>query len=170
MPICPGCKEEYRDGFAVCTDCGEALVEKLQAGEFAKGQMVFVETVLLCYIDDDVNSDILVATLKENNIPTLVKRPEAGGYLKIYMGMNVFGVEIYVPPDMLERAQEIFDSVMGGYSDSSDDFDEESKAMLSRTERNKRIIGWLLLAVFWLGVPVLMLIARLVDFIHMLLF
>ena len=158
MPICPNCKEEYREGFSTCSDCGETLVEKgaePQADKPEDGQMVFVETVRLCYIADDVNADILVAALKESKIPTLVKRPEAGGYLTIYMGMNTFGVEIYVPPDMLDDAQEIFDSVLGCYSDSAEDCDEEFEAMLRRDARNKLIKGWLLFALLF-GIPMLL--------------
>lgn len=29
MPWCPKCKEEYREGFTVCADCGEELVDSL---------------------------------------------------------------------------------------------------------------------------------------------
>lgn len=30
MPWCPKCKEEYREGIAVCAECGEVLVEALE--------------------------------------------------------------------------------------------------------------------------------------------
>lgn len=30
MPWCPKCKEEYREGIAVCAECGETLVEALE--------------------------------------------------------------------------------------------------------------------------------------------
>lgn len=29
MPYCPECRDEYREGFTVCADCGAALVEDL---------------------------------------------------------------------------------------------------------------------------------------------
>ncbi len=29
MPFCPECREEYREGFARCADCGVPLVERL---------------------------------------------------------------------------------------------------------------------------------------------
>ena len=30
MPWCPKCKNEYRDGFTVCNDCGTPLVASLE--------------------------------------------------------------------------------------------------------------------------------------------
>lgn len=30
MPYCPKCRDEYREGFTACADCGEALVERLE--------------------------------------------------------------------------------------------------------------------------------------------
>lgn len=30
MPYCPKCKAEYREGFTVCADCGEALVDEIK--------------------------------------------------------------------------------------------------------------------------------------------
>ena len=64
MPICPGCKEEFREGFAVCADCGEALVEKLceadrpQTEESTKERTVLVDTVALRSIADNVCAGI----------------------------------------------------------------------------------------------------------------
>jgi hypothetical protein len=31
VPYCPACREEYREGFTVCADCGAGLVETLPA-------------------------------------------------------------------------------------------------------------------------------------------
>lgn len=35
MPWCPNCKNEYKEGFTVCADCGAALVETLEEGKKA---------------------------------------------------------------------------------------------------------------------------------------
>lgn len=32
MPWCPKCKNEYKDGYTVCADCGSALVDSLEEG------------------------------------------------------------------------------------------------------------------------------------------
>ena len=113
---------------------------------------VSVETVLLCSITDDVNADILVAALKEEDIQPLVIKRGAGGYLTILMGMNAFGVDIYVPTDVIERAQLIFGNIMLSDSDPSDEIDEEFELEIKRATRNKRIKGWLIF-LFWIGIP-----------------
>ena len=43
MPWCPKCKNEYRDGFTVCTDCGTALVSSLTT----------VKAKALCHFKND---------------------------------------------------------------------------------------------------------------------
>jgi len=30
MPWCPNCKNEYKDGITVCSDCGAALIQSLE--------------------------------------------------------------------------------------------------------------------------------------------
>jgi len=159
MPVCLDCKEEYREGFSVCADCGELLVESLP--DKPTEECVFVELSLLCSIDDDVNADILAATLKKNGITPLMQKHGAGGYLTIYMGMNTFGVSIYVPVDKLESAKEIFHGIMPNDDnpvenlDETDEFGEEFEAKLNRAAKNKSIIGWLLLIWFVGGVDAL---------------
>jgi len=150
MPFCPGCKEEYRQGFSVCADCNQALVESLEdiPADKPKEEWVFVEHTLLCSIADDVNADILIAALKEDEIPVLAKKHGPGGYLTIYMEMNAFGVDIYVPQEELARAWEIYSGIMQGGNDPPDQPDEELRAELALATRNKRIKGWLIFAVW----------------------
>ena len=45
---CPKCKNEYREGFTVCADCGVQLVESLDDGDmvpliFGKNEHIFGE-------------------------------------------------------------------------------------------------------------------------------
>ena len=152
MPICPACKAEYREGFSTCADCGEALVDTLP--DNPTEEWVSVEYTLLCSIADDINADILIAALKESEIPVFPKKRGAGSYLTIYMGMNAFGVDIYVPQDMTLRAQEILNGILPGNSDQESEPDEELQAELTRAARNKRIKGWLIFAV-WGGLALI---------------
>ena len=34
MPWCPKCKNEYKDGYTVCADCGSDLVDELTQEEY----------------------------------------------------------------------------------------------------------------------------------------
>jgi len=110
-----------------------------------------MEPVLLCSIADDVNATILVATLEENEIPIVVKKQKAGGYLSIYMGMNAYGVDIYVPAYMLDNAQMILNGITSDTGDPVEQDDGES----NRSAKNRRIKMWLLLAIMF-GVPLLL--------------
>ena len=33
MPWCPKCKNEYREGFTVCSECGVELVDSLEESD-----------------------------------------------------------------------------------------------------------------------------------------
>jgi hypothetical protein len=61
----------------------------------------------LCCVDDGFEVEIVVSLLKSYNIPVMRKSREAGGYLKIFTGRSFFGVDIYVPSKLLEKAREV---------------------------------------------------------------
>ena len=191
MPVCPNCKGEYRKGFTVCADCGETLVEdfeetldegnkhnirksppRMQTEE----EIAAMKPTFLCSLADDVSDGVLIAMLEENGIPVLLKKPGIGEYMSIYMGMNVFGIDVYVPASMLESAQMMLYDILFHDSetadqldDSADQFDEEFvedldeeldedfEAERNRSDRNRRIKGWLLIAV-WFGIPILIVV------------
>ncbi|MCL2337359.1 MAG: DUF2007 domain-containing protein [Firmicutes bacterium] len=168
MAFCPSCKAEYREGFTVCADCGETLVEKLalppekpeepvRYEKYEKPVMfecpatedvALGQPVLLYSGADDVNANILLATLKDHGIPVFLKRRGAGD---IYIGRDKsFAVEIYVQAAMLDRAREILnyiipeESMIEDFADDdpanlAEDMDEESEAELNRVLRNERI-------------------------------
>jgi len=194
MPVCPNCKGEYRKGFTVCADCGETLVEELDENlirdnehEVRKSpprmqteeEIAAMKPTFLCSLADDVSAGVLIATLEENGIPVLLKKPGAGEYMAIYMGMNVFGIDVYVPARMLESAQVMlydvvfhdsetadqFDDSADQFDDSADQFDEEYdeeydedfETEMDRSDRDRRVKGWLLIAIL-LGIPALVVI------------
>lgn len=59
-------------------------------------------------VKDDIEASIVEAKLRASGIPTLKRYREAGGYLEIYMGMNSFGVDLYVPRHLLEEARIVY--------------------------------------------------------------
>jgi transcription initiation factor TFIIIB Brf1 subunit/transcription initiation factor TFIIB len=137
MPVCPNCKSEFREGVTVCADCGETLVENPVGADMpvnhqspphepTEEETALMKPALLCSLADDVSSGILIATLKENGIPVLIKKPGTGEYLAIYMGMNVFGIDVYVPTGMLDSARGIINNLLLDDSDPEDGFDEEA--------------------------------------------
>jgi hypothetical protein len=136
MPICPNCKSEFRDGITVCTDCREALIEdpvepnsleshKFSPRKLTEEERALMKPTLLCSLADDVSSGMLIESLRESGIPVLIKRPGTGEYLSIYMGMNVFGVDVYVPSGMLDDAQLILNDLVFSGNGLADEYGEE---------------------------------------------
>lgn len=62
---------------------------------------------LLCTLYDDLLVDMYEALLKEEKIPYLKKDRSGGGAIRILMGNNPHGTDIYVPSAHIERAKEL---------------------------------------------------------------
>jgi len=148
MLVCPNCKSEYRDGFNTCVDCGEALAKMPELPpepplkKSDEYQYEYAEPTILCAIADDIHADILIAALRENDIPVHLIRRGAGAYIKIYMAMNAFGIEIYVPSAMIDKAQEIYSNIYfsnDAFDGFEDDVDEKFEIKAERVVKNKRI-------------------------------
>ena len=133
MPWCPKCGTEYRDDFIICSDCGADLVEKpeLPAGE---AEPRYDKEAFLVSVANSIEADMLEALLKDNSIPVLKKYREAGDILQIYMGGTSFGVDLYVPGQLLEKAREILENTQTPVEDRkiSDDADELTENGLSK--------------------------------------
>lgn len=90
MPWCPKCKNEYKEGYTVCADCGSALVDSLEDGflslyfgekEELENMCRFMEANGICetkieYDDKEEVYELFVAKKKAK---------EAGKQLKVYL-------------------------------------------------------------------------------------
>lgn len=54
-----------------------------------------------------IESEIIIAKLKSYGIPALKKSKGTGDIMEIYTGVNMYGIDIYVPSDMIELAKEL---------------------------------------------------------------
>lgn len=64
--------------------------------------------VYLCTAADNLQADILESKLRSEGIPYIRKYEGAGNYVEIFTGINtVNGIELYVPEDKLEDAENI---------------------------------------------------------------
>jgi|LSQX01.3.fsa_nt_gb hypothetical protein len=109
MPWCPECKIEYRDGIDKCNECGHVIVEKIEI-ENPEPDYKNMKEAFLITADNSINADIIEAILKDNNIPVLRKYREAGGYMMVFMGGTIYGVDLYVPQQLLDKAKEVIDT------------------------------------------------------------
>ena len=65
------------------------------------------DIALLITVNDDMNASMITEMLKDNGIPCLKKYREAGGYTKFLFGSTCFGIDLYVPSELLEKADEV---------------------------------------------------------------
>lgn len=98
MSWCPNCKTEYETGVEICSDCGSALVEALPPEESD-------HAVLLTTVGDLFEADRLESLLKACGIPVLRKYRGPDGYISIYMGTVLNGIDIYVPSKAYQEAK-----------------------------------------------------------------
>ena len=54
-----------------------------------------------------IEAEIIIAKLKSYGIPVLKKSKGTGEIMEIYTGVNLYGIDIYVPSDMIELAEEL---------------------------------------------------------------
>lgn len=110
MPWCPNCRVEYRQGYKTCIDCNVELVaESAPIEETNDNDNDAVESHLMA-MTDPLAAEMIESLLTSNKIPVLKKFRQAGGYLNIYMGTAIFGVDLYVPSKLLEEAREIVEN------------------------------------------------------------
>ena len=110
MPWCPKCRAEYRQDFKTCSDCNTDLVDELEQIEKKSDTEYDDEAAYLTSVSNRIEAEMMEALLNSNGIPVLKKSRGAGGYLNIYMGATIFGVDLYVPSRLLKKAKEIIAS------------------------------------------------------------
>ena len=65
---------------------------------------------LLTTARDDVELSVLKSILEGEEIPYLAEDRGCGGLVRVITGNSIYGTDILVPADFLERAKEILDA------------------------------------------------------------
>lgn len=63
--------------------------------------------VLLFSNLNTIEAEIIISKLKSYGIPVLKKSKGSGDLMEIYTGVNLYGIDIYVPTQMLDLAKEL---------------------------------------------------------------
>ncbi len=90
MPWCPKCKNEYKEGYTVCADCGSQLVESLEEGPVAVYFGAENELEEMCNFmrANGIDETQIVYDKKEGTYELLVERKkavEAQKQLRVYL-------------------------------------------------------------------------------------
>lgn len=133
MPWCPKCRSEYREGFAVCSDCDVDLVKneppvppKEENDEFRDNPetIVFENEVTLETFKEHVEFMYVASMLDELDIPFRV-RSKGGLTLKgIYTHAVPIEKTIYVDEKDYERAEEVLESLDAYLLDDNGELEE----------------------------------------------
>lgn len=155
MPWCPKCKCEYREGFTICADCDEDLVEELQPeAEIELNEQS--EWSLFFQTNNEREAEIIESLLRATGIPFLRKDRGAGGYLKIAMGMTNLGVDIYVPDSRLEAAKDLIPPTQAAFDKREDEelvakSNQRSTKIEKRYKKRSRFVF-----LYWIVIPIIM--------------
>ena len=96
-----------------------------------------MKPVKVCSCADRVQADMITETLNEQGIPAYSESKGSGDYMNIYMGTSMFGNDIYVNEEDVERAKEII-SVLTSEIDSADA--EEAGAPARSSDRKVSVV------------------------------
>ena len=104
MPWCPKCKNEYKDGYTVCADCGTTLVASLDEGPVALYFGTEEELHEMCVFMrvNGIEETEVVFDEKENTYELLVARNKASEAQK---QLRVYIAKIAAPKKLAEAEQ-----------------------------------------------------------------
>jgi len=137
MPKCPSCNTEYDNPNGICPNCSSS----------SEAEFKYDKEAFLMSVPDDMEANIIESLLQSYDIPLLKKYRKSGGYMKIYMGMSNFGIDLYVPSRLLEKAKEltkdqVYDEVV--------EAEEDMTKLEDDYNRKRRVRTWILLLLFFI--------------------
>lgn len=113
----------------------------------------YTKEVYLTTATNSLEAETLEALLQANKIPVLKKFREAGAYLEIYMGTSNFGVDIFVPSDLLEEAQDIIGVTAAADGESiRQDPEDNIEEAPGNYKGKQRALSWLIILILLPGV------------------
>ena len=121
----------------------------------------FSEPAYLCSRGYGSEADLLIGALNNQGIPTMVKHSGAGPYLVVLMGLSLQIVDIFVPPNLLEKAQSIMSEMQDNANDShdsktscvsADNDNVDDSVQIRRIVWIRHIMAWLLLIYFTVSI------------------
>ncbi len=113
--FCPCCKAEYKKG----------------------------DVELLLSVTDTVEADLIINTLKNNNIECFKKDKGTGSYMNLYMGYSIYGQEIYVNQEDYEQAKQICEEIFLKHCSEEEAVEEEQQKVPAY--RNIKIVSRIIL-------------------------
>jgi len=115
----------------------------------------------LMHAADELQAEAVESLLRAYQIPVLKKRRETGSYLNITTGINIYGVDLYVPAKLHRVAAELVQPRREA-QEAADELELEANDEMEQEEdafRRKRLIRiWVIIGIFYAPVLVWVLI------------
>ncbi|MBP7176768.1 MAG: hypothetical protein KBA53_11240 [Thermoclostridium sp.] len=105
------------------------------------------ETFLMHAVNE-LQADTVESLLRSYEIPVMKKRRGTGGYLNIITGINIYGVDLYVPAKLHRAAMALVKTRNPQEDETDDEIEQEDD--LFRKKRLNRI--WIIIGIFYLPV------------------
>lgn len=102
MIKCKICNMEYEDHFERCPHC--------EAGNNSADKGQDDNWVILTTVANDIEFEMLAGLLEGAGIPAVRKVNGIDGYLTVLIGVPLAGVDVLVPKDKLEEAQQLLEA------------------------------------------------------------
>ena len=96
------------------------------------------EPVFLLTVDSSYQLGMVENILSGHGIPCLAQDRATGGYMRIYAGGSIFGTDIYVSPDNLEKAKELLSVLDLSNPEAVPDEEELAEEALEAAEPDDR--------------------------------
>lgn len=114
------------------------------------------ETFLMHAVNE-LQADTVESLLRSYDIPVLKKHRETGSYLNIVTGMNIYGVDLYVPVKLHKTAV----ALVRTRKRHDDGQDVEIQQVEDEFRRKRLIRIWIIIGIFYLPVLAALLIKAL---------
>lgn len=86
-----------------------------------------------------VEAEMIGELLNNSGIPSYTKDLESGSYMNIYMGYSIFGTDIYVREEDLEKARQVLAGMEASAPEETDGGEEEISADEIRKSKSRAV-------------------------------
>lgn len=170
MPKCPKCNAEINEDVMVCPACNCDLQEPTE-GQLGDAEPE--ETALLMTAKDELQANIVESLLDAYDIPLRRAYKGNDSFGRVFMGLTVNGIDLFVPKSKLEEAAGIIENEMPeevevtneGMDEAVEELEMEPddeplmEKLEQKYENRRRIRAWIALLLFIPGIAWLLVIA-----------
>lgn len=168
---CPKCNLEINEDILYCPMCQTELLEELETDAATAAESEPESTAFLMTAKDELQVNIVESLLKVYGIPLRRKYKGDDTFGKIFMGLTMNGIDLYVPNSSLEEAMDIIknelpeEEITEYETETEAEIEKSEEELLQKYNKKRRIIAWIVLLFFAPGIVQIIgiIIRKLID-------